>query len=258
MVLENLFSSYLARSVREGTLEIRLPGGRRLIAGDGGAPQVAVRIKSLAWALRIVLQPEVAVGDAYMAGALVVERGDIFGLLDLAGRNFRYRPDVARAGPLARWWEDVWRTHNARRQARRNVEHHYDLRAQFYRRFLDEDMQYSCAYFARPGASLEEAQLAKERHIAAKLLLHEGLSVLDVGCGWGGLALRLAADTGARVHGVTLAPTQLQTARENAEALGLASRAKFTLTDYRDVVGQYDRVVSVGMLEHVGRPNYQA
>jgi cyclopropane-fatty-acyl-phospholipid synthase len=132
------------------------------------------------------------------------------------------------------------------------------LPVSFYRRFLDQDLQYSCAYFERPGLSLEAAQLAKQRHIAAKLQLRAGLRVLDIGCGWGGLALRIASETGAAAHGVTLSPGQLAVARQRAEAAGLAARAQFSLTDYRDVAGVYDRVVSVGMLEHVGRPNLDA
>jgi len=150
------------------------------------------------------------------------------------------------------------RENNERRSARRNVAHHYDLSVDLYRAFLDEDLQYSCAFFEHPDMTLEEAQNAKKRHIAAKLALGEGQKVLDIGCGWGGLALSLAAWTGASVEGVTLSTEQLNTAQTRAEAMGLASRASFSLTDYRDIAGTYDRIVSVGMFEHVGRPNYQA
>src|SRR5205814_5195485 len=136
---------------------------------------------------------------------------------------------------------------NARAAARRNVAHHYDLSLELYSRFLDDDLQYSCAYFERPDATLEEAQAAKKRHIAAKLLLSPQMRVLDIGCGWGGLALSIAQQSGARVDGVTLSQEQLATARHRAEALGLADRARFSLTDYRDVEGPYDRIVSVGM-----------
>ena len=248
---------YLRQVIREGAIEVVLPGGRRIVAGDGSRPRVVVAVKSPLWVARIVTCPEVAVGDAYMEGALTFERGGVYDLLDLAGRNTparRRRPLSA----FARWRHDMLATRNARRQARRNVERHYDLSNAFYRRFLDADLQYSCAYFADPGLSLEEAQQAKQRHIAAKLLLQPGHSVLDIGCGWGGLALRLAADTGARVHGVTLSTAQIEVARQRADDAGLAGQVDYSLEDYRDVAGPYDRIVSVGMFEHVGRPNYGA
>ncbi|MEO8115601.1 MAG: cyclopropane-fatty-acyl-phospholipid synthase family protein, partial [Phenylobacterium sp.] len=141
--------------------------------------------------------------------------------------------------------------------ARRNVAHHYDLSVDFYRRFLDPDLQYSCGYFPTPQTSLEEAQAAKKRHLAAKLLIQPDHRVLDIGCGWGGLALTLAQETGALVEGITLSTEQLAAARARAAAQGLDARARFSLVDYRDVAGPYDRIVSVGMFEHVGRPNFQ-
>ena len=263
VVAEMRLEGFLRKAFREGALEVALPGGRRIALGDGSAPSVVVRISSAAWAARIALNPEMAVGEAYMEGALQLERGDIYDLIDLAGRNFAWRPDLRRPGPFARWRHDLLQTRNARRQARRNVAHHYDLSLDLYRRFLDEDLQYSCAYFQHPGQSLEAAQQAKQRHIAAKLLVAPGSRVLDIGCGWGGLALRLAAETGARVDGITLSAAQLEHAQRRAEARGLAGRVRFSLTDYRDAggaetAGAYDRIVSVGMFEHVGRPNYQA
>jgi cyclopropane-fatty-acyl-phospholipid synthase len=248
--------AFLRDAIRCGALEVATPGGRRITVGDGSSPSVAVRIGSRLWAARIVARPELALGEAYMAGALSFERGDIYDLLEIAGRNFRNRPDVGRPGAIRRWWHDRMLTRNARQQARRNVERHYDLTTDFYRCFLDQDMQYSCAYFEREGASLEEAQRAKQRHIAAKLLLSDGLRVLDIGCGWGGLAMRLAAETGATVEGITLSNSQLAYARQKAEAAGLSGRARFSLADYRDIRGPYDRIVSVGMFEHVGRPNF--
>ena len=144
-----------------------------------------------------------------------------------------------------------------RAAARKNVAHHYDLSQDLYRRFLDADMQYSCAYFERPDVGLDEAQTAKKRHIAAKLNVSRDQSVLDIGCGWGGMALSLAAWTGAKVDGVTLSTEQFGVAQTRAAAEGLANRVRFSLTDYRDVTGPYDRIVSVGMFEHVGRASYQ-
>jgi cyclopropane-fatty-acyl-phospholipid synthase len=243
---------------RVGSLSVAMPGGRQITAGDGGEPRVAARIKDMATVVRILASPPLGVGEAYMDGRLLIEEGSIHDLVDLATRPRGVGDVRRRPGPLRRWVTRLLNERNARRAARRNVAHHYDLSAEFYRSFLDEDMQYSCAYFETPDASLEEAQLAKKRHIAAKLALEPGHRLLDIGCGWGGLGLSLAAWTGAKVDGVTLSTEQLALAQARAEAAGLASRASFSLTDYRDVTGPYDRIVSVGMFEHVGRPNYQA
>jgi len=247
--LKNMFAS--------GTLEVRLPGGRRIVVGDGAAPNVAVTIADHRTLARIVAKPSLGVGEAYVQGKLVLERGTIHDLVELASRNTAHRAGGPRPGRLRRTWIKLMRERNERKGARRNVAHHYDLSLDLYRSFLDEDLQYSCALFEDPGMSLDEAQAAKKRHIAAKLALNEDQRVLDIGCGWGGLALSLAAWTGVKVDGVTLSTEQLAQARARAEAAGLAGRVRFSLTDYRDVAGPYDRIVSVGMFEHVGRPNYQ-
>ena len=248
--------TYLRKIIREGDLTVRLPGGGVLRLGDGSGPPVAVAITSRLWSARLAANPEVALGEAYMDGGLVLEQGGVGDLVELIGRNSKHRP-MKRISPLARWWRDRRLQANARAAARRNVAHHYDLSLDLYRRFLDEDLQYSCAYFATPEMPLEEAQRAKKRHLAAKLLIEPGMKVLDIGCGWGGLALTLAQETGAQVDGITLSTEQLATAQARADANGLGGRARFSLTDYRDVAGPYDRIVSVGMFEHVGRPNYQ-
>jgi cyclopropane-fatty-acyl-phospholipid synthase len=242
--------------VREGDLTVKLPGGRTLRLGDGTGPQLVARITSAVWAARIAARPGLAVGEAYMDGGLVLEQGEIGDFIDLIGANAKNKKQKKRS-KLGLWLRERMRERNARLQARRNVAHHYDLSDELYRRFLDADMQYSCAYFARPDMTLEEAQLAKKRHIAAKLAIRPGMKVLDIGCGWGGMAMTLAEETGAEVDGVTLSVEQLSVARARAEAKGLSHRARFSLTDYRDVTETYDRIVSVGMFEHVGRPNYQ-
>ncbi len=247
----------LERIVRSGNLTLKLPGGRELRLGDGTGPVLVARITSAAWAARIAAKPGLGVGEAYMDGGLVLERGEIADFIDLVGSNAKYKPRKKR-NRLRLWVRERVREANARLTARRNVAHHYDLSDALYRRFLDADMQYSCAYFARPDMTLEEAQLAKKRHIAAKLLIEPGMKVLDIGCGWGGMAMTLAEEAGAEVDGVTLSVEQLAVAKARAEARGLSGRARFSLTDYRDVAGPYDRIVSVGMFEHVGRPNYQA
>ncbi|MHB8529554.1 MAG: class I SAM-dependent methyltransferase [Caulobacteraceae bacterium] len=249
--------TFLARMFRDGALEARLPGGRAITVGDGSAPDVIVSVADRMTLGRIVARPSLGVGEAWMDGRIAFDKGTIRDLLDLASRNTGHRPNGPARSPLERWWTRKLREGNARRAAWRNVHHHYDLSLDLYRRFLDDDLQYSCAYFERPGMSLEEAQAAKKRHIAAKLLLRDDHRVLDIGCGWGGLALSLAAWAGVRVDGVTLSAEQLAIARQRAEAAGLAGRLEFSLTDYRDVSGPYDRIVSVGMFEHVGRPNYR-
>jgi cyclopropane-fatty-acyl-phospholipid synthase len=194
-----------------------------------------------------------------MDGRLTIEDGDIRDLLELVAFNLAWEDDGAvhalrwrprRLGALL----DNW---NWKRRARRNVAHHYDLSTDFFRLFLDPDLQYSCAYFADEAMSLDAAQGAKKAHIAAKLRLEPGHKLLDIGCGWGGLALFLASAADVTVHGITLSEEQLRIARARADAEGLAGRVTFALADYRDVTGEYDRIVSVGMFEHVGPPHYR-
>jgi cyclopropane-fatty-acyl-phospholipid synthase len=249
---------FLRSIFRLGSLEVTLPGGKRLTLGDGGGTPVAVVITGAMTLARIAAKPSLGTGEAYMDGRLAFETGGIRDLLDLAGRNGVGRVVYHRPGAMRRAWRSLTEEHNARFSARRNVHHHYDLSGELYRGFLDADMQYSCAYFEHDDMSLDEAQAAKKRHIAAKLALAEGQRVLDIGCGWGGMALTLATGDGVTVEGITLSDEQLATARRRAEAAGLSDRVRFSLTDYRDLTGQFDRIVSVGMFEHVGRPNYQA
>ena len=246
----------LRRLIRTGALAVALPSGETLRAGDGAGDEVRIRLRDNRTAWRIALYPGLALGEAWMDGDLTLERGTLWDLLDLAGRNLSLRPPPRR-GALARLWRRV-RQANGRVAARRHVAHHYDLSLDLYRRFLDADLQYSCAFFERPDMTLDEAQAAKKRRLAAKLLLQPGMSVLDIGSGWGGLGLTLAEEAGARVTGITLSDEQLAVARERARDRGLAERVEFRKQDYRDVEGSFDRVVSVGMFEHVGAPNYQA
>jgi cyclopropane-fatty-acyl-phospholipid synthase len=193
-----------------------------------------------------------------MDGDLELLEGGFWDLVEVIGRN--QAAPAFRTGPILRAVyvvERLLQQWNDRATARRNVRHHYDLSQELYRRFLDKDMQYSCAYFTRPGMTLEAAQAAKKAHLAAKLDLSPGHKVLDIGCGWGGLAIELAREHQVEVAGVTLSTEQVEVARARAGAAGLAEQVTFALTDYRDVEGQFDRIVSVGMLEHVGAPNLQ-
>ncbi len=243
----------------EGDLVVCLPDGRRREYGDGTGGRVVVRVEDPGLLPRLVLNPALAVGEGYMEGGLTVEGDDLHGLTGLAIRNL----SAGRGAPWHRAWgrlrAGIRRVaqFNPAGRARANVAHHYDLSGALYDLFLDSDRQYSCAYFARPDMGLEEAQAAKKAHVAAKLCLEPGMRVLDIGCGWGGLALSLARDHGARVMGVTLSQEQHRVATERARAAGLSDRVSFRLMDYRDVTERFDRVVSVGMFEHVGVPHYR-
>jgi cyclopropane-fatty-acyl-phospholipid synthase len=254
-----LFEGYIQRLIRVGRLTVIGANGRTTDYGDGSGVAVTVRLKPGAL-LKIILNPSLALGECFMTGDLVVEQGDIYDLLEIVARNMvaAHRPRIL----FERLWFALERRLgqiNDRRAARRNVAHHYDLSYDLYRRFLDADMQYSCAYFPEPDVSLEAAQTAKKAHIAAKLRLGPEVNVLDIGCGWGGLSLSLAQHApGARVVGVTLSKEQLAVARARARDQRLDDQVRFELCDYRDIDGTFDRIVSVGMFEHVGRPNYQA
>jgi cyclopropane-fatty-acyl-phospholipid synthase len=248
--------SFLRSAFQQGALQVRLPGGVTLTLGDGSRPPIRIAITDAGWCAKIVANPMVAVGEAYMDGGLVLEEGELHQLVDLIGRNAKLHYPK-RATALSRWWRDRRLQANARAASRKNVAHHYDLSVDLYRRFLDDDLQYSCAYFTAEDMSLEAAQAAKKRHLAAKLLLRPGQKVLDIGCGWGGLALTLAETGRVQVDGVTLSTEQLATAVDRARTRHLSDHAHFFLTDYRDVAGPYDRIVSVGMFEHVGRPNFR-
>ncbi len=208
---------------------------------------------------KILLRPDPELGDAYIDGRLVVETASIRELLEFCFLNFRAPFASKLGGPWLRrllGLENAWQDRNSRVRARRHVEHHYDLPDSLYREFLDLDRQYSCAYFASPSATLDEAQQAKKDHIVAKLLLETGQHVLDIGCGWGGLALTLAQRGAGAVTGISLSTGQIEIARQRARGAGLDGSVTFLLKDYRDIGGTFDRVVSVGMLEHVGSRHY--
>ncbi|WP_132096341.1 cyclopropane-fatty-acyl-phospholipid synthase family protein [Caulobacter sp. BK020] len=250
----------LSPLVRRGALAVVSPSGERLTFGDGAGEPVVAHLtdKAAVWAL--LLDPDLRTGELFTDGRLVMEQGTIYDFLSLILDNDgQENPSpIVQAFDRLRTATQLWRQRNDPGRSRRNVAHHYDLGDDFYALFLDPDWQYSCAYFERPGQSLAEAQLAKKRHIAAKLLLEPHHRVLDIGCGWGGLALYLAQVVDvAEVLGVTLSEEQIARAKERSLAAGMTDRAKFALTDYRAVEGRFDRIVSVGMFEHVGLGNYE-
>jgi cyclopropane-fatty-acyl-phospholipid synthase len=243
-----MLEALLRSIIREGSLALRGPDGRMFAVGDDPAPPT-VHIRTNAALRRIARRPGLGVGEAYMDGDLIMERGTLYDFLAVATRNLHH----ARRRQLWRW-----RSRNARGTARNNVAHHYDLSGALFDLFLDSDRQYSCAYFATPGMGLEAAQVAKKRHLAAKLGLRRGDRVLDIGSGWGGLALTLAEEYGADVVGVTLSTEQLAAATTRAAQRRLDGRVRFELKDYRDIEGAFERIVSVGMFEHVGPAHYGA
>ena len=261
---ERLFDRMVRTIIRFGTLHVTLPDGHRVTAGDGTGEPVGIRLTDPALPRRIIATPDLAVGEGYMDGTVIIEGDDLRGFHALAMRNLGTTPGIDLIPGL--WWQRPlalsrhalrrWHQWNPASRARANVAHHYDLSAKLYDLFLDADKQYSCAYFTDPSMTLDEAQEAKKRHIAGKLMIEPGMRVLDIGCGWGGLALTLARDYGARVVGVTLSEEQHKIATHRAREAGLADRAEFRLTDYRNITETFDRIVSVGMFEHVGVPHY--
>jgi cyclopropane-fatty-acyl-phospholipid synthase len=259
--MDRLLEFLLKTFIRRGIFRVTTSRGKVFTCGDGTGRPVSVRFASRAAEWGIILNPELKFGEAYMDGSFVVEQGSIADVLTITLGQGADTPPWARPLGLLRF---LWRRlsqFNPRPRSRRNVAHHYDLDGRLYSLFLDADRQYSCAYFEKPGQSLDDAQLAKKRHLAAKLRLAPGkfdedLRVLDIGCGWGGLGLYLAEFGGADVTGVTLSQEQHAIANERAAEKGISERARFQLQDYRDLNERFDRIISVGMFEHVGVDHY--
>jgi cyclopropane-fatty-acyl-phospholipid synthase len=252
-------SRFLDRLICSGRLTVVDAGGGTRTFGPGGTPAVTVRLHDRALAWRLLANPGLAVGEAYMDGTLTIEEGTLHEFLHLCTAKAQEH-EVHLGHRISEWLEKPLRHRHQYKpiqRARANVTHHYDLSGALYELFLDRDRQYSCAYFPEGGESLEEAQAKKKRHIAAKLLLEPGMTVLDIGSGWGGLALELARVARVDVTGITLSENQLKAARERAVAAGLGDRVRFALRDYREEQGVYDRVVSVGMFEHVGAAHFR-
>jgi cyclopropane-fatty-acyl-phospholipid synthase len=253
-----LLEASLRRLIRVGELTVIDAQGRTHIFKGAPGRRATIRLKDRAIERDLILRPDPAVGEAYMDGRLEVVEGDLLDFIMLGFENtFRH----GHVGP-ARWYQKLnWvlrRLHmwNTKDRARGRIAHHYDLSGEMYRLFLDSERQYTMAYLPTGREDIEQAQRAKERHIAAKLLLEPGHRVVDLGCGWGSLGLFLAREYDVDVTGVTLSGEQAKWANERARQLGLEKRARFLHQDYRDTDGTYDRVVSIGMLEHVGVGDY--
>ena len=254
-----LASHFLRALVSEGQLIVVDAHGKRHVFAGRPGPAVTVRLHDKSLHHRFLLNPKLAVGEAYMDGTLTIEDASLYEFIDLMVRNLvahEERPVPRLVNRVRRAVRGI-HTHNPLGRARRNVAHHYDLSDTLYDLFLDRDRQYSCAYFTAGTDTLEQAQENKKLHLASKLLLKPGQKLLDIGSGWGGLALYLARIAGVDATGITLSTEQHKVANERAQKAGLAERVRFHLRDYRVEAGRYDRIVSVGMFEHVGPSNYQ-
>ena len=255
----SLIGRLLSSLVKRGSLTLLMPDGSRESYGPGGGKSVTVRLADRRVLFDIARNPRLGLGEAYMDGRVTVEDGSILDLLELITGANRWE-DAGSGRSLLKKGKSGWLKRllrrNDPRSARHNVAHHYDIGNDLYRLFLDEDLQYSCAYYTDPRNSLEQAQLEKKAHIAAKLFLKPGQTVLDIGCGWGGMALYLHKVAGVDVLGITLSQEQLKVARRRAGEAGVSDHVRFELIDYRHVEGRFDRIVSVGMFEHVGAPHY--
>jgi len=254
----SLLRTLLENGVVRGDLTVVDATGRSHRHACGPGPKVVIRLTDRAAVWALIMRPELRLGELYVDGRLVIEEGSLDELLDiLMGTPRNGRSPVTRAMP--RWlhrFEGWLRARNPLPRAERNARHHYDMGNELYQAFLDPAMQYSCAYFARPEDDVVTAQQRKMAHIAAKLRLEPDHHVLDIGCGWGGLGMHLAATSGCRVTGLTLAHEQAALARERVARAGLQDRVEICIQDYRQVEGQFDRIVSVGMFEHVGPAYY--
>jgi len=254
--MDPLLRSLLTKFIRRGSVSFTTANGIKFTCGDGTGDPVHVRFVTAEAERKIMLNPELALGEAFMDGTFVVERGTIADALAILMDQPTVLPRWAKVRWFARYLIRHLTQFNWRGRSRNNVAHHYDLDGRLYSLFLDADKQYSCAYFETLETNLDDAQLAKKRHLAAKLLIGRGHRVLDIGCGWGGLGLYLAEMIGADVTGVTLSTEQLQVSNARAAEKNLTESARFLLQDYRDIEGPFDRIVSVGMFEHVGVDYY--
>ena len=255
----SLIGKLIGKLLKQGSVTLVGPDGKRETCGPGGGRHLTVRFTDRRVPFEILKNPRLGMGEAYMDGRVIVEDGSVLDLLQMITGSNRWE-DGGKGRKIygkskLKQLRAFIRRNNPRR-SRQNVAHHYDLGNELYETFLDSDMQYSCAYFTDPDNSLEQAQADKKAHIAAKLDLKPGQKVLDIGCGWGGMALYLHQAAKVDVLGITLSEEQLAVARRRAEEAGVSDHVRFELVDYRQVKGEFDRIVSVGMFEHVGAAHY--
>ena len=255
----SLIGRLIDKLLKTGSITFVIPGRPPATYGPGGGKHLTLRVSDRRVPLQIVANPRLGLGEAYMDERLIIEGGSMLDLLEMITGSNRWEDGgsgrkLFGKGKLKRLQAMIRR--NTPSRSRRNVAHHYDLGNALYETFLDSDMQYSCAYFTDPANSLEQAQGDKKAHIAAKLHLKPGQKVLDIGCGWGGTAIYLHKVAKVDVLGITLSEEQLAAARKRAKEAGVADHVRFELVDYRQVEGEFDRIVSVGMFEHVGAKHF--
>ena len=256
-----ILDTMLKRLIKKGALTIIDADGKSHSYGQGGGYASTIRITDKATAWKLLTNPELEFGEAFMDGRVVLEKGDVYDMVALIMQNIGWSTHIGPLSRVASAGRKLGRRlaqYNPAGKSKHNVAHHYDLKDELFDLFLDSDRQYSCAYFPTPDITLEEAQAYKKRHIAAKLLLEPGVTVLDIGSGWGGLGLYIANVTKANVTGITLSEEQHRVSNARAQAAGIADRVRFELVDYRQESRRYDRIVSVGMFEHVGVNHFDA
>ncbi len=254
-----LLDRLLVQLVKKGQLVVAYPNGRTIVYGQNLDKKIKVKINNPRIFRRLFVNPDLTLGEAYMDGDLVIKNNDIFGFLALITQNLTNQPDswISR---LLLFSNNSFLNSikaNVPSRSKSNVKHHYDLSPELYSLFLDVDKQYSCAYFKNVDDTLEQAQEQKKHHIAKKLSLYPGMTVLDIGSGWGGMAITLAKNYNVNVLGITLSEEQQKLSQQRAINEGLEGKVEFKLMDYREDLGVFDRIVSVGMFEHVGVPNYE-
>lgn len=255
-----LWASFLQKRLKVGYLTIIDATGKVHHCGvKESSPTATIKLHEKALHYQLLLNPDLHLGEAYMEGMLTIEEGTLRDLLTIFALNID-NITIVSLEKLTEWFTPVLRRlqqYNTLNRSKAVIETHYHLSETLYTLFLDPDLQYTCAYFTKPTDDLETAQYHKKRHIAAKLLIEPGMRVLDMGCGWGGLALYLARATGADVTGVNLSAEQCNKATQRAREAGLENQVRFHQCDYRETTGTYDRIASIGMLEHVGAPYYK-
>nr|WP_202900440.1 cyclopropane-fatty-acyl-phospholipid synthase family protein [Parvularcula oceani] len=256
----DILNPLLAKVVDKGRLTILTPDGKSHVHGHGDGPVATIRLSDPKLLTALALSPELKAGEAYMNGTLTVEEGTLRDFITV----FSINRNAIRSAPVQKMVREAakrakrFQQNNGLTRSRQNVAHHYDLSNDLYRLFLDSGMNYSCAYWPEEGMSLEAAQQAKLRHIASKLRIEKGSRVLDIGCGWGSMAIYMAENFDCDVVGVTLSKEQKALAEQRIEKKGLSKKVRIELRDYREVEERFDRIVSIGMFEHVGAPQHDA
>ena len=254
-----MFKKFLEKTFKYGTLEVIDYDGKKYIFGNS-EPFTSIRFHKKDIKKKLYLNPELYLGEAYVDGDITIENGDLETFINIVSKNYNYivKDFTHHILDLINLFAEFFQRGNLQDISKKNVSHHYDINEEIYKLFLDKDMQYSCAYFHNENISLDQAQIDKKNHLIKKLNINKNnMKVLDIGSGWGGMALQIAKDTGAYVKGVTLSDNQYVTSKKRAKELSLDSKVDFDLIDYRNLNEKFDRIISVGMFEHVGKKEYQ-